>query len=422
MLDRKIKISEICELDRENISSNDNFEFINYLDTGNITENRINEIKFLKKGKDDFPSRAKRKVKSGTIIYSTVRPNQKHYGYIDNPIKNMIVSTGFTTIDVLDNKVDSKFIYYALINEPITNYLQMITDNSVSSYPSINPSDIGNLKIKIPSSKPTQQKIAAVLSALDAKIELNKKINSELETMAKTIYDYWFVQFDFPDENNKPYKSSGGKMVYNKKLKREIPQGWKVEPIVDICEIVDCLHSKKPDCCFENEKYYLLQLENILDNGLIDLNKKYYVSQKDYENWTSRIEVKDNDLIITNAGRVAAVAQIPKNTITGIGRNITAIRPKSINPTYLFSSFFGLDIKQQILWNTDQGSFFQSFNVKGIKNLFIVRSANNIENIFESIVFPIRRKRELVQQENQQLSELRDWLLPMLMNGQVKVK
>ncbi|MBI1838667.1 MAG: restriction endonuclease subunit S [Flavobacteriia bacterium] len=202
----------------------------------------------------------------------------------------------------------------------------------------------------------TQSKIAKVLSYLDAKIELNNKINAELEAMAKLIYDYWFVQFDFPNEEGKPYKSSGGKMVWNEELKREIPEGWEVEKLSNCCEIIDCLHSKKSDFVFEDEKYYLLQLENISDDGLIDLKNKYYVTKSEYARWTSRIEVKDHDLVITNAGRVAGLSQIPKNVTAGIGRNITAIRPKKIQPTFLFNSFQSAEMKRQIKLNTDKGS------------------------------------------------------------------
>jgi len=210
-------------------------------------------------------------------------------------------------------------------------------------------------------------------------------------------------------------------MVWNEVLKREIPEGWEVEGIHHCCSIIDCLHSKKSDLVFEDEKTFLLQLENIKDNGLLDLTKKYYVTRSEYERWTSRIEVKEHDILITNAGRVAATAQIPKDIIAGIGRNITAIRPNSINPTYLFLSFQGTDIKRQIRLNTDAGAFFTSFNVKGIKKLQILRPKNNVEEKFEELVYPIRQKRELNNTENQELAALRDWLLPMLMNGQVRV-
>jgi type I restriction enzyme S subunit len=312
----------------------------------------------------------------------------------------------------------------------VFTYIKKAIQNSASGsiQDNINIDYLTSLKFRIPEKK-YQDKVVKILSALDSKIELNNRINAELEAMAKTLYDYWFVQFDFPfdfaqgktNANGKPYKSSGGKMVWNEELKREIPEGWEVKSIEECCIIVDCLHSKKPESKFESQELFLLQLENLLDNGLIDISKKYFVSQNDYKAWTSRIEVKENDILITNAGRVAATAQIPKEIITGIGRNITAIRPVSISPTYLFQSFRGFDILKQIKSNTDSGAFFQSFNVKGIKRLKFLIPEKIVENKFEQFSYLLRRKRELNLAENQKLTELRDWLLPMLMNGQVKV-
>ena len=251
-------------------------------------------------------------------------------------------------------KADYEFVYYYLK----TQYQQL---RSLSSgvRKNLNSNDIKEFKIKLPISISYQKQIALVLSSLDSKIEINNRINAELEAMAKTLYDYWFVQFDFPNSEGKPYKSSGGKMVWNEELKREIPEGWKVENIEKCCSIVDCLHSKKSEFIFENESFYLMQLENIKDDGLIDLTSKYYVSKCDYITWTSRIEVKENDILITNAGRVAATVQIPKGVNSGIGRNITAIRPISVSPTYLFLSFRGTDMIGQIKKNTDSGAFLQ---------------------------------------------------------------
>lgn len=312
---------------------------------------------------------------------------------------------------------DAKFIKYYF--DVLYHYLVGVSTGSARD--NLNQNGLQDIEIPFPSES-VQKSIAKVLSDLDAKIELNNKINRELEAMAKTLYDYWFVQFDFPNADGKPYKSSGGKMVYNAELKREIPEGWGVEKVSNCCKIVDCLHSKKPEFHFEAEGYYLLQLENLKDDGLIDLSNKYYISKNDYTNWTSRIEVKENDIVITNAGRVGATALIPKNLVTGIGRNITAIRPISISPTYLFLAFRGLDMKRQIAWNTDQGAFFTSLNVKGIKLLYVLRPPKDVEASFEKNVLAIRKKRELFQSQNQHLTTLRDWLLPMLMNGQVTVK
>lgn len=318
---------------------------------------------------------------------------------------------------VPSEKIDCDYLYYYL--SLCKNKLEKLA--SITTIPYISRNQFEEFEIDIFNIE-TQKKISSILSALDSKVELNQRINTELESMAKTLYDYWFVQFDFPNEKDKPYKSTGGKMVWNEVLKREIPLGWEVESIEKCCSIIDCLHAKKSDWEFEEDRYYLLQLENIKDDGLLDLTNKYFVTKAEYQKWTSRIEVIEDDILITNAGRVAATAQVPKDIKTGIGRNITAIRPISINPTYLFLSFRGLDMKRLIKWNTDSGAFFSSFNVKGIKKLFVTRPKGDIENKFEEIVKPFRHKRELNNIENQDLSELRDWLLPMLMNGQIQVQ
>ncbi|WP_264564402.1 restriction endonuclease subunit S [Flavobacterium sp. N3904] len=180
MSNRNVTIKKICKLNRETIRSNNQPDYINYLDTGNITRNKIDEIKNLINGIDKFPSRAQRKVQKNTIIYSTVRPEQEHFGIIENPIENLIVSTGFTTLDIIDETIDAKYLYYSITNKSITDYLNTIAANNVTSYPSLNPSDIGDLILQIPSNKIEQQKIAKVLSDLDAKIELNNSINDNL--------------------------------------------------------------------------------------------------------------------------------------------------------------------------------------------------------------------------------------------------
>jgi len=314
---------------------------------------------------------------------------------------------------VPSEKINVEYLYYylGLIGKKLRKAA------SITTIPYLSRSFFENLEIDIPSID-QQNWVAEFLSNLDSKLELNNKINSKLEAMGKLIYDYWFVQFDFPNKNGKPYKTSGGKMVYNEVLKRE---GWKVEKLTACCNIVDCLHSKKSEYLFENEENYLLQLENIMSDGLIDLSKKYYVTKDEYKRWTKRIEVKDHDIVITNAGRVAGLSQIPKNVVAGIGRNITAIRPDTILPTFLYYSFKGAEMVRQIKLNTDTGSFFKSLNVRGIKELYVVRPPKEIEESFEKIALPNRRKRELNKEENQRLVELKKWLLPMLMNGQVRV-
>ena len=267
-----------------------------------------------------------------------------------------------------------------------------------------------------------QAKVVSVLKMLDDKIKNNNAINTELEAIAKTIYDYWFLQFEFPDENGKPYKSSGGKMIWNEELKREIPEKFKVEDILSMCHVVDCLHSQKPSYLFEDEKYYLLTLENLLKDGTIDLSEKFYISKKDYEEWTSRIEVRENDFVVTNAGRAGDICKLPRNVKCAIGRNITAIRPTEIDPYYLRCFFKSNYLREQILGNLDCGAFFMSFNVKSIKKLKILVPSQTVFDNFIEKVKPIILQIEENIIQNQELASLRDFLLPLLMNGQVTFK
>lgn len=315
--------------------------------------------------------------------------------------------------------INPQWLYYYFTQ----NYFKQYVRNKAvgCTMPSLNTELLSELNISFPD-LPTQKKIADVLSCIDDKIALNNKTNTELENMAKTIYDYWFTQFDFPDKNGHPYKTSGGQMVYNETLKREIPAGWEVKNILNCCKVIDCLHSKKPDFFYEDENCYLLQLENLIDLKLIDLTNKYYVSKKDYETWTSKTKVKQGDLVVTNAGRVGGVSRIPNYIETGIGRNMTSIRPVSISEYLLCYFFSSSDCDKQIRQNTDQGAFFQSLNVKGIKKLNLTIPPKAIQDKFDSLVGKIRLQIESNHKENEELTKLRDYLLPLLMNGQIYIK
>lgn len=200
----KIKIKDIFNSNQETIKLS-NCDFINYLDTSSITTNRIDNVQYLNVKNDIIPSRAKRNVKKNTIVYSSVRPNLKHYGIIRKPLENMVASTGFVTLDIKDEtQNNADYMYYNLTQNKYTDYLHTIACNNVSSYPSINPSDIENMEIEIEPDIDKQKQIAKLFVDIDNKIELNNIINEKLEKLAKTLYEYWFVQFDFPDENKRP--------------------------------------------------------------------------------------------------------------------------------------------------------------------------------------------------------------------------
>ena len=173
-------IGQIADLNKSTISKKDSFTEIIYLDTSSITENAIQETCTL--SRKDAPSRAQRKVRNNTIIYSTVRPRLKHYGILSTPSDNFIVSTGFVTIDLkpeYNDFVDVRFLYLLLTQPTITEHIACIADSAVSAYPSINPSDISAIEFRFPSIE-LQKAIADTWENYDCKIELNKRINDNL--------------------------------------------------------------------------------------------------------------------------------------------------------------------------------------------------------------------------------------------------
>lgn len=168
-------------------SDKEKWSLIRYLDTGSITEGRIDEIQTLYPGVDKIPSRARRKASVGDILFSTVRPNQKHYGIIEAGTENLLVSTGFTVVTVDTTIVDPYFIYYYLTQSSVIESLQAIAEQSTSTYPSIKPSDIEDIELDLPELE-TQKKIGSTLRMLDRKIALNEEINDNLADLLQTIY------------------------------------------------------------------------------------------------------------------------------------------------------------------------------------------------------------------------------------------
>ena len=192
-----VKIGDVCKTNQQNYSPSEKWPFVDYLDTGNITENHIDKIQHFTIGKDALPSRARRKITIDDVIYSAVRPNQKHYGIIKEILPNMLVSTGFIVITANKSVVYPDFLYYYLIQDEITDALQAIGEQSVSTYPTIKPSDLEDVKIALPPLS-EQIKIGLTLRTLDDKITNNRKINHHLERIARAI---WAEQFGNAEPN-----------------------------------------------------------------------------------------------------------------------------------------------------------------------------------------------------------------------------
>lgn len=182
-----MRLGDCCKTNLQTYSDKEKWSMIRYLDTGSITEGRIDEIQTLYPGVDKIPSRARRKASVGDILFSTVRPNQKHYGIIEAGTENLLVSTGFTIVTVDTTIADPYFIYYYLTQSSVIESLQAIAEQSTSTYPSIKPSDIEDIELDLPELE-TQKKIGSTLRMLDRKIALNEEINDNLQQQAQAIY------------------------------------------------------------------------------------------------------------------------------------------------------------------------------------------------------------------------------------------
>ncbi len=413
---KKYMLSSICEFNQDNISNTDSFNNINYLDTGNITENNINTI--VTYNIKNAPSRAKRKVKDKTIIYSTVRPIQKHYGILHNPASNLIVSTGFITINIKKeyiNIIDEYYLYYLITQNFITDYLQIIAEGSVSAYPSITYDNIACLKFDFPNFN-YQRIIAQCILNIDKKIQVNNQINSELEQMAKTLYNYWFIQFDFPDENGRPYKSSGGKMVWNEELKKEIPECWEVENLANnsISSIIPV------GIEYFNKKNYL-ETKNI-NNELI--SDGAWISYDNREN-RANMQPELNSIWFAKMQKSIKHITLPSNSQWFIDKYI------------LSTGFFGLKCSKDALSyihcfinskyfenkkNTlAHGATQKAVNNQDLERIPLIIPPTNLLKAFNSKIYNLLEMKLNIIKTNQELTSLRDFLLPLLMNGQALI-
>lgn len=317
------------------------------------------------------------------------------------------------------DKVANDYLFYAL-----RNYVKNIVKRSQGSvFDTINLASFDLMELNIHTALPTQKSIAKVLSDLDTKIELNNKINRELEAMAKTLYDYWFVQFDFPNADGKPYKSSGGKMVYNAELKREIPEGWVAGSFGDYCPSTGGFAFKSS--WWTDKGVSVVKIKDIQEDYSIDISQLAKVDLSD-KKVDDKFKAKPGDVLIAMTGATIgkyAIVPITDSPVYvnqrvgyfNLGSNPTKKLPYLINS--LSQKYF-----REVVFSIAGGAAQPNISNEQINSIpLLIPDKSVIENYnqkFSSVYQTILNN----QRQNQHLTALRDWLLPMLMNGQVTVK
>ncbi|MBF0412552.1 MAG: restriction endonuclease subunit S [Desulfamplus sp.] len=405
MKNRTLKLSDIATIKNGSTPDTNNSQYFDG-DIIWITPKDLSDQnqRYIYKGarnitKEGLSSCSASLLPKNTILLSSRAP----IGLLSIAGIELCTNQGFKNIILDTIQANPEFIYYYLKTQ-----LKFITLlGSGTTFKEVSKASLDKFEINIPDIT-SQQKIASVLSSLDAKIELNNRINAELEAMAKTLYDYWFVQFNFPDKNGKPYKLSGGKMVWNEELKREIPEGWEVGNLSDIANIT---MGQSP----RGESYNENREGIIFFQGCTDFGNRF-PSIRQYTNEPTRF-AKEGDILLSVRAPVGTINIANKDCC--IGRGLAALNSKDGCITYLWGVM--MNLKQIFDRRNVDGTTFGSITKDDLFSLKIIKPTKDILNWYHSLINPAFHKQNKIELENIQLSELRDFLLPMLMNGQVKV-
>ena len=350
---------------------------------------------------------------AGTIGQVGIIPRNSRF-------EKYVISNKQLRIRIDAEKADPDFVFYWLASPWIFETIQ--NRNTGSTVPLINLGTIRGLPVVLPGGVEDQKKVSALLGAIDTKIELNNRINSELEGMAKLLYDYWFVQFDFPMTSAQaaalgkphltghPYRASGGKMIYNETLKREIPEGWEATTLSQFANIT--MGQSPPGDSYNQKGSGMVFFQGSTDFGW------RYPQVREFTTAPSRF-AKAGDILLSVRAPVGTLNIADQACC--IGRGLAALNAKSGHDSFLFEVM--LYFKTIFDRRNTSGTTFGSITKDDLHSLeFACPSKDSpLLDAFEEKMKPAHKTILNNHQQNQELTQLRDWLLPMLMNGQVTV-
>lgn len=369
-------------------SDKEKWSLIRYLDTGSITEGRIDEIQTLYPGVDKIPSRARRKASVGDILFSTVRPNQKHYGIIEAGTENLLVSTGFTVVTVDTTIADPYFIYYYLTQSSVIESLQAIAEQSTSTYPSIKPSDIEDIELDLPELE-TQKKIGSTLRMLDRKIALNEEINDNLYEIVNAYYTSLFkdVECEMTTIGNYAERIySGGTPTTSNAAYWDGTFGWFSSG--------------------ETRNRFVISTEKS-------------ITQTGIDNSSTKLASK-HDIVMASAGQGFTRGQTSMLLIdTYVNQSVIVIHADRNILPYLFWNL--ANRYEELRAISDSSSIRGSLTTKMIAAFEIPCANNDVIQTFSGFAWAVIPQIENNLLENERLAALRDSLLPKLMTGEIDV-
>ncbi|MBF4257503.1 restriction endonuclease subunit S [Vibrio anguillarum] len=406
----RVKVSELCELIVDCINKTaprvERVTSYKMIRTPNIKNGKIDLAGCRYVEKETYEKWTRRAtVNKGDVLLTREAP-MGEAGLV-NFEDTVFLGQRIMQYRVNPKKLDANYLLYAFLS-PDLQFQFRKHDSTGSTVSHIRVPDCSEFEINTPPLS-VQKQISKVLRDIDDKIELNNRINAELEAMAKTLYDYWFVQFDFPDANGKPYKASGGKMVYNDALKREIPEGWSDKTLSQIANIT--MGQSPAGSSYNEEGTGTIFYQGSTDFGWL------FPSTRQYTTAPSRM-AKKGDILLSVRAPVGDMNIA--NTDCCIGRGLAALNSKTGSDGFLF--YVMKYFKQIFDRRNSEGTTFGSITKNDLHSLTLAYPTADLLEKYDEVVTNYNKMIFERSLENRELVNLRDWLLPMLMNGQVTVK
>ena len=388
-----VTLGDCIEINDAAYSLEEKWPFVNYLDTGNITENRIGEIQYLVVGEDKIPGRARRKARLGDILYSTVRPNQRHFGLLKKVPENFLASTGFSVIRGKEDCARTDFIYWFLAQDFVVEHLQTIAEHSTSAYPSIRPADIERLTLDLPPLS-EQRAIAHILGVFDDKIELNRRMAATLDEAVRTLFKSWFVDSSELGARQSADTLSGDLNEYVSLN----PESWS--------------ETNKP------ESVAYIDLSNT-KWGAIEKIETYEWSEAPGR---ARRVVRPGDTIVGTVrpgnGSFALVGKEGLTASTGFA----VLRPKAdFDAQFVWCAATSKDNIERLAHLADGGAY-PAVPAEAVAATPVVLADVSTRRKFSDATAPLVAKYLAGGDESRTLADLRDTLLPKLLSGEIRIR
>ena len=405
---QKIRLDEVIE----SVSIRHKFDKdkIILINTSDVLDGKVLNHEYVENR--NLKGQFKKSFRKGDILYSEIRPKNKRFAYVDFDSEDYVASTKLMVLRKKSSNINNTFLFQILKSDSFIDILQNLAETRSGTFPQITFSELGMQKVKVPPIE-EQKAIAHVLSTLDEKIEVNNQINKTLENMAQAIFKQWFVDFEFPNEDGEPYKSSGGEMVESEL--GMIPKGWEV---MDLSEISTNIITGKTPSTKVKENYG----NEIPFVKIPDMHGNVYITKT--ESYLSKKGVHKNKIIPRNAIIVSCIATPGLVSIASedcqTNQQINSLLLKDEKMCY-FAYFKLIELADYIRTLGSTGSATLNLNKNEFSKIkIVVPEKRLIEKYYQSVKFSFEMILENMK-SNEVLRNLRDTLLPKLMSGEIRV-